>query len=144
MIGLVDKILQPDGFPDTAPTPLSDSLFTKYAEIKRGAKKGLYLARDQEALLEQSLVSKVCHCIKSRFLIHKFQYEGLLKKPTGPNPYALCQSHVFNKEGLKGMNLRNGLCEKRFDWMRKLKDVNQKKIPEFPPYKPIYKNKKLK
>ena len=143
LVSLVSRILRPDGFPDVAPQPLSEKVFQEYAQIKRGAKSGKYLARDQEALLEQCLVARVCHCIKDRFLLHKFQYEGLMKSPKGPNPYALCQSRVFNREGLKGIGLKNMICDRRYDWFRRLKNVHGKTIPKFPEYRPVNRGKKI-
>ncbi len=136
LVMLVCHIVRPDGFPDKNPQPLSDKEFEELVKVKRNAAKGEYLARDKEALLEQSLVSKLCHCIKSQFLVHKFRYEALHKHPEGPNPYALCQSRTFNKRGLKGIGLRSGVCEKRFDWFRRLDKVTGKRIPAFPAYKP--------
>ena len=133
LVLLILHIIRPDGFPEKPPQPLSDKLFNEYVLEKQSGK---LMPRDKEALLAQCLTSQLCHCIKSQFLVHKFRYEALMKKPEGPNPYALCQSRTYNKRGIKGINIRSGVCEKRYDWFRRLEKVDGKRIPKFPMWKP--------
>lgn len=133
-VNLINHIIRPEGFPETPPQPVSDEEFEEMVQIKKKQPQGEYLARDREALLEQCLTSRVCHCIKENFLVHKFRYEAMLTKPEGPNPYALCQSRTFNKRGIKGIGLRSGVCERRYEWFRRLHKVNGRRIPAFPKY----------
>ena len=93
-------------------------------QIKKKQPQGEYLARDREPLLEQCLTSRVCHCIKENFLVHKFRYEAMLTKPEGPNPYALCQSRTFNKRGIKELAPYDLVFrERRYEWFRRLHKV---------------------
>ena len=70
------------------------------------------LKADEQKRLEAALLTKVCKCVKDRYLRHKFRYEILGIYPEAIPPEALCQASIYNNRGLAGIDLKE--CNKRF------------------------------
>lgn len=111
------SVLFPKQFPFLSPIPISEDLYNELIQKKVSNE---YLTDDEKELLDISLYTKYCHCVRKLILKNKFIMNFINKqnKQIDINPYSTCSNSIYKQRGFQLPPKNTLKCNQSFKWCK--------------------------
>ena len=112
------SVLFPKQFPFISPIPISEELYNELIQKKISNE---YLTPDEKELLDISLYTKYCHCIRKLIFKNKFIKDFINNNQNihiDINPYSTCVNNIYKQRGFKRPPKNTLKCNESFKWCK--------------------------
>lgn len=117
IVNILLSVLFPKQFPFLSPIPIGGDL---YNELIKKRIINEYLTPDEKELLDISLYTKYCHCVRKLLLKNKFIKDFIDKQDiqNNINPYSICSNSIYKQRGFKLPPKNTLKCNESFKWCK--------------------------